>query len=429
MYIKQRLKYLFIGSVFFCLLMCKSVIVNAATCTTYVNIFGLTYRGIYDGEVENGQPNGSGTFQSDDEYENPFSISGNWEEGVLNSRAKVKFADGSYISAKFENGFMEGRVREYFEDGSYQTYKCGEGIPYGSIKIYTENGKLVDFDWFYEAERISELKEESEEVSYSDLIYFPENAYGLPIKVVGTVREVYATTEDTIFVLEDNEGQQYIYSYVSTASVRYGQARTANLSVGDKITAYGYLNPMENIVLENLTKAYLAIEKNEEQRLEENDLLVKKNLTETEESAKTGNSIFETSLPVFRLICSELLEEEPFDRVNANFSYEDINRFSLYYSGENHTVEGEVVNLNVNNVTQRIQLLVRENSSDGIFYCAGDYTNLEELPIVGDQISVSGMLYGNYKIFFQPDIVNGEEISKAEYVIYPRLNIKKIEKK
>lgn len=391
--------------------------------TTSVNLFGMSYQGSYDGELQKGVPNGKGIFQTDSEYEKMFSISGKWDQGVLNSKVKITYEDGSYISAKYENGLMEGRVREYFEDGSYRIYKCGSGDPYGSIKIYSQDGDLVDFDWFYETEPISKLKEEAEEVNYSDLLYYPEKVYGVPIKVFGTVKEVYATSLDTYFVLEDEAGHIYIFSYVSTASVRYGQARTANLVVGDKIIAYGYLNPVFEISLDSLPQVYLACERNEEEKLEEGTWLESKENAEKEEAAKE-NSLFEASRPAFRLITSELEQQGEFDRVNASFQYDDINRFSLFYSGATHTVDGIVISLNVDVNAQKLQMLVREKNSSGVFYCTGSYEELEEFPVVGDEVVIKGMLYGNYKIYFQSE--NLDESEQNEYVIYPRINVNNI---
>ena len=62
------------------------------------------YSGIYDGEMKNGLPDGSGSFTTLEEDENrtSFTYTGLFKEGMFNGKGQIEYTDGSTLTGKFK---------------------------------------------------------------------------------------------------------------------------------------------------------------------------------------------------------------------------------------------------------------------------------------------------------------------------------------
>lgn len=445
---------------------CKSSTTNNISYS--FNCLGTTYSGSYEGQVHGNLPNGEGTFYTSADYTPSFSVTGTWENGLLVSNATLSYSDGSTLTAKFTDGNITGTVTYTFPDKTYQKYKCISGEPSGLITNYSADGTITSYDWFYQSVPISTLKETSSEVEYSELIYHPTSYYGIPIRVSGTIQQVYDTPSKSYCILTDKQNHSYILTYKNTTPSTYNQSRTPNLILGDKITAYGYVSPSSKVSTNNMAASHLAMENyfdadilqnlflettqngqfhaiiaptsDSEDSEDSEDSMNSEDSSNTaseqqlesdseknSETEKESSSAFGTSCPYLTLITADFDNQNDFDYLNPSYSYDEINRFPYYYSGLKHTFTGEIINMTADYETDCIRMMICESNTDNIYYCKYFYTTTNgESPVIGDTVTVTGTLKGNFKMCYSTASNTSKVTTNDVYILYPRLRISKI---
>ena len=421
---------------------------TTATLPYSFTLFHTTYPGNYEGQTSGNLPNGKGTFFSSEDFSPSFTVTGTWKNGLLSSKASILYSDGSSLSAKFVDNSIEGTVTFTNADKTYQKYKCSSGEPYDLITTYSENGDILSYDWFYQSIPISTLKETAIAANYSELLYKPVSFYGEPLRVSGTIQKIYDTPSKSYCILTDKENHSYILAYKNTMPAKFSQARTMNFLPGDQITAYGYITTSFKIPENSLAISHLAIENipsagslwnsptdflsngktfvsndaDDSDNLEKSSSDSSDNSNEKQKDLEKEQQsvIIETSCPYLTLITAEL--DNPhleFDRSNPSYTYEDINRFPYFYSGLKHTFTGKIVKLITNYEKDRVEMLISENNMENIYYCTYYYSTKDTHPVVGDSVTVTGILKGNYKASLT---VSGNNT----YILYPRLRASEI---
>ncbi len=95
--------------------------------------------GKYEGEINNGEPNGQGTYTwSDGKY------IGEWKEGKWNGKGTETFPDGKKYVGEFKDGSKHGQGTETSPDGRKYEGEWENGLPNGQgIETSPKGGKYV----------------------------------------------------------------------------------------------------------------------------------------------------------------------------------------------------------------------------------------------------------------------------------------------
>jgi hypothetical protein len=102
--------------------------------------------GKYVGEIDNGEPNGQGTFI----WSDGTKYVGEYKNGLPNGQGTETWSDGSKYVGEFKDGKWDGQGTITWSDGTkyvgeYKDNKRWNGIyydQYGNIRGKTVNGKL-----------------------------------------------------------------------------------------------------------------------------------------------------------------------------------------------------------------------------------------------------------------------------------------------
>ena len=382
-------------------------LVKADETTISVNIFSNTYFGSFSGELENNLPSGAGVFTYTDDNSN-FTLTGTWNNGILNGQASIKYEDGSELKARYKNGFLSGKIQEYYSDGSYRTFFCSKGRPYGYIYYYNADNSPSGFDYFFQMQSINTLKKQSIDVDYYSLLNltYDVNSY----KINGTVLDIYEDEDFSYIILEDINKHLYVLTYKNTRTNQFNQGLVPNLIIGDNITAYGFLLKQDSLAnVKDIALSTLNININK----------FIQNIESLETSSFiSNNDNYNSTLPFIRLFAVELCDNTvSFNRNKPSYEYNDIVRNPYYYTNLDCTLKGEVLQVNINYEEQELLVHLKEDATENEYYFSYDFSTNDILPSLGSIISVTGMYYGNYKV---PDQQESSTDNKPNYyIIYP----------
>lgn len=246
---------------------------------------GTTYKGIYDGDFQNTQPNGYGTFE---DSEGRIKYTGIWQRGLFIGVGMVIFADGSVEVGEFLEGKRNGtirsfeagalsdvdigeltdRIRSIYEDvkrldkgdtyfnlyykgvslgkliwregdigNSYNDTFYEENSPYARSDTY-ENGQLVSTDYYICGFRMSQIIKEAKPLS--EKLIKKEKYYNKFIYIDGEVEFSGETSTKSLFRFNSDKIGMIYCGYDSTYGNASDQAYVPELKNGDKIRVYGY---------------------------------------------------------------------------------------------------------------------------------------------------------------------------------------------
>ena len=392
--------------------------------TISVSFLDVTVSGIYSGETTASIPNGHGTFHSSSDP--TISIDGTWENGVLNGPNTITFlADNSTISACFESGIIEGTVTETAPDGSYDTFRCKNGEPVSKVSCYSSSGQLISTDWFYYHTKISKLEENAESPDYSLLFTDSSSYIDSAIKIEGTVKNIYDDAEKTYLKVEDTQGHLYICQYKNRIGSPNKQAHVPNLQENNRVILYGFFEDCKLIDSIYFLKSTYSVETDSLNTSTSGDLtkipFLNSNfaLLPSVEYPQIMDHDFENTLPLITLF-SGYISNDSFDSTNLTFTYEELSKYPYEYFGSSFSFQGTVLRENINSEEKSVRMMIQENNTKHLYYCTCKLN--DNIPILGDTITLKGVLKGNHKI----SVYNSSDKS-ASYFIYPRLFITSFE--
>lgn len=409
----------FCSSIILAFLFTASAIASDSTTNTAVTVFYSTYYGSYSGQTENNSPSGEGSFICTDGYSD-FSLTGTWEDGLLNGDALIQYGDGSYIEATYKQGLISGSVKEYHANGSYETYSCSDGRPNGLITHYDADDNITGFDYFYQMKPISDLKNASIETEYSLLLNTEPGTTSY--KLSGIVLTTFDDSSSTYILFQDYENHFYILTYKNKISDKYNQAISPNLISGDRITAYGFLQKQASLA--SVSSIYPSMP------------AVVPSYSETSDSVIDSQGIVlntsdflseEITLPFVSVFAVDLDEATDFDRSNPSFEYEDVIRNPYLYSNLKHTITGTVTRANINYKKSIVQMNLLEQGTENEYFIRYSFSEGDPLPSIGDTISFKGTYRGNDKrLQDNKSILSANESNTQVYIIYPRIHTSSI---
>lgn len=382
-----------------------------------VTIFSDTYYGIYEGELENSLPAGEGTFTCSD-GSSDFTLTGIWENGILNGNATINYSDGSYMTASYKEGLISGKVKEYLTDGSYKIYSCTDGRPYKFITYYDSSGNEISFDAFYQMQPVSSLKDSCIEPKYGNLL---NSSYSTtPYKISGTVIGTYDDSTSTFVLLEDSKQHIYILTYQNVATDKYNQAIVPNLVTGDTITAYGFLQKCDVLTSISDCKTSMPVTLQSDSAVLSDSNL--QSAASYVENLRSSNS----TVPFILLFAAEVVGEDATDRLNPSYEYEDVVRNPYLYTDLKYSITGEVTQAQINYENQTVSIRLLEQETQNEYVIRYTFSEEDPLPSIGDIVLADGSYAGNSKFLSETEASSASGETKTIYIIYPRLNSKSI---
>lgn len=368
------------------LLSASTISVTAANADLSLSIDGQSYSGTYNGDLDNALPSGDGTF-SVSNAENEFTISGTWKKGKLNGSVQVTNSDGSYTTCHYS-----------------------EGKPYGRILKYNTNDKLTGYDFYYQMRTVSSLKEKSVDADYNLLLgtTFPD----APQKITGTVSAVFSTASNAFVILIDDQNHPYALTYVNNSTNKFNQGIIPNLKIGEHITAYGYLQKQSTLdSLDNsLGRSVLISDVTSDLNILSASELADELDSLTDNSEIVYNEFSTNTLP-FILVFAADVDNASFNIQNPSMDYSDIANNPYLYSNLSYTLTGTVQKAIANYAKCYVQMLISEEDTANLFYVKYRYSDGSSLPATGDNVTVDGLLNGNYKKIIPSE--NAELITTA----------------
>lgn len=329
-----------------------------SACFPYIiTINTLEYHGIYTGETISGIPDGEGIFTTNKDCFIQFTYNGEFSEGKFDGMGVVTLPDGTYFESKFKEGLPVDRGNIYYPDGTKRGIRHSKGIPYGITATYSNSSELLSYDFYYDGETISSLKQASETVNYRKLYQNPQEYHGDILKIIATVTEVYENKGSCIFKIQDEEENSYWGQYENTKHKKYNQSIMPTLHVGDSLELYVYFMGL-NVY----------------------------------DSPHDPSGVPEL-LPQIRPITG-ITNDFSVDRSKPSFKYSEVLRFPYYYYQKTAMITGTIDKLVLNNNTTYYKLSDVDKNSY-YFLLDDDYEGI--LPIPGDTVTFKGTYYGLFK--------------------------------
>lgn len=397
-----------------------------------INLFEILYEATYEGEMVKGIPQGKGSARIDT-YECQCIVNGEWNKGVLNGNAEIIYENKNILKVTFENGLIDGEVKEILSSGEYNVYKCKNGKNYGTIRKYSSKGELIGKDWFYETRRIDELKEEAQQIEYSNLLKDPESFLNYPILVNGVIESVYDSSEKTYLKIRDYNGKVYIGYYKNVELDSQNQSRVPNFFIGEEGEFYGVFQKVDLFLEDGLyhTKNILEINKSDEIDLSLSPSYeVMKQYKESEYGDKNSlilDKDFYNTVPQLELFYAEKQQKNDIvSEKNVSKKYKEMCEYPYWQTGEKQHIEGIVRQQIVNYADEKkvFTAMLIEGENNEWYYCVCDLSIINDvLPIIGDTVDIIGKVKGNYKALSY--IQTKEQLN---YVIMPRISVSQIEK-
>lgn len=400
--IKLNGKFLFFVLLF---LICFQPLPAAASdISISVTIFSDTYNGNFSGTVKNDLPNGEGTFSCSDSPCS-FTLSGKWNQGLLDGSVSILFDDQRKIYTTYKNGLINGKVEEYFSDGSYRTYDCEDGRPYGLISYYSADDMQTHFDHFYQMQPIADLKSNSEDADYH-FLFHSESALK-PYKICGSVLAVYEDASSSYILLQDLNSHLYVLNYTDISADTFNQALVPNLVAGEKIIGYGFFQKLDCLSnIESIGFSSLVSYPND--YAADASSLYKQNMDST--------------LPFIQLFLVEAESGHGFDYLHPTYTYDDVIRNPYFYAGLTCNLSAVVTKSQIVSDSGQLRLSVKELKTSNEFFIQYNYKDSDILPATGDTIEVIGLHFGNYKNPIGDMTVSDPACADLNpYMIYPAI--------
>lgn len=349
------------------------------------------YSGIYDGEMKNGLPDGSGSFTTLEEDENrtSFTYTGLFKEGMFNGKGQIEYTDGSTLTGKFKANLPTGSCKYTTSYSTYYIVDFYKGRPHGLLSKYSAEDELISYDWFYKQELISDLMDMASLPKYAEFYHNTADLTNNVFKVQCTVSRILQTKTTCLLELVDVNNNIYLSEYKNTITARYDQAIIPSLKKGDTILLYGFFIGLDTL-----------------------------STTDSEEAVTPMSYSYPKIEPVY----AELADGNKFSLKDATYSYEEIAQNPYMYSWQNTKISGVVQEVLLISDSDTCVLKIRESSQDtvlnnNIYFVGVSLDDESTLPAPGDQLSVKGTLRGNYKLFKtdRPIIEN----KSSAYEFYP----------
>lgn len=195
----------------------------SAAATTSDHIVKINaFNKIYYGTISPDKNSGNSTFTALENSDGLSSIYGKWKKNSFSGNCDISYNNGHILSVEYnKKGLVSNTVTDYDSSGNFQTYSCSNGKPYGKITCYNSDSVETATDWFYLCTPLSEWKKQAQYVSYTDLINNPYEYIDLPVKITGTVEDIYETSKQAYLKILDTDNNTYLFKCNNKKTNKY----------------------------------------------------------------------------------------------------------------------------------------------------------------------------------------------------------------
>ena len=337
-----------------------------------------SYYGVYSGEVNKGLPEGYGVFETYPNEDKQFYYEGEFEDGYPTGQGMVRYEDGTYLEGKYKKGNPNGTMKLWNTNGTYWKIKYKTGVPCGVATLYSEYDQYITCDFYYNGERISELKKIAAEVPYAELFEEENEQYGEIVVIEGVVNSIVEEQASCYLSVETKEGNVYWVTYLNGEFNEYKQAIVPDLHVDESVKLYGFYHGIQSKYLNGGMVRYPQIDS----------------------------------------FTCETEDITMIDRGNLEFVYGSICRYPYIYYQLRNGMKGMIKRIIRKSETEGYLQFVSDN--EHVYYVKYKISDdMEYIPIPGDYVFVGFTYAGIYKEW---DTENNKCLGH-----YPLLNAKKIE--
>ena len=345
---------------------------------------GTSYKGSYSGDFANTQPNGIGTFVSQD---GTLQYEGQWKKGLFDGEGVITYADGTVEEGSFQKGKRNGRVRLHSSEDNYVETIYEEDVPYARSDAY-KDGAISEVSYYVNATPISDIIEDA--LPLTQKILDDKSYRDHYISVEGEIVSVVEDEEICYFRLKSDTVGMVYGSFANTMSMLSHQVLLPNMQKGDHVQIYGY---------------YMGRTKNE-----------------NEDDIEGYGKTYLTVEPYLGI-------PKGYNIQNAmDTTYKEVAKQPYLYSGQ--SVEGNYVILDVIDSGNYCYLKVCRKGAEKEIYVLNCEWEPNQILSRGTEIQVSGYYDGQYKIGEpeEQDETISENASemKFDYKPYPAIRVEEI---
>ncbi len=412
----KKLLYFFSLSILFLFLSALPISATEKEDTVSVNVFN----NMYYGTLEKNNDGESVFSLFSDQSDSTFTITGNWSEALnsFDGTCIISYQDGTIQEVTFKKGIIKKEVKTTFPDGTYQIFETKNGKPCKKIFTYSKNGTLLDLDWFDHCRSVKELNASAVSLDYETLINTPYNYSDIPVKLSGTVVELYEIPTHGYIKIRDTDNHLFLFNYPNTYIQSAFSTNIENVSVGDTIDIYGTLDSINDYTQNQLSLYEHSLGYQMDFDTFENLITDSDFLASIKYCSTIDDNDLKKPIPVFNAYYWQT-NETNIDPLHLTFSYEEICKYPYYYKDEDLSVTGKVIYEELNSSGNRATLLIKKRNSSEIYgttYKAEDYS-----PLLGKTVSCSGSSDGNRKIAYY-----NMDTQTMGYALFPNIKLSKL---
>lgn len=226
------------------------LIAEASTKCETIRIGEEAYKGQYTGSMNMGIPSGKGKFVSEDES---FVCDGVWENGKLEGKVILTYADGTTEYGNFHDGNADGFFRSMKENKPIQDRFFYNGMQCGCFCLY-QNGEMKEQQLLINGISVPQLKEEA--ICMTKELYEESAFFNQVVYITGEVLFSGQDEDNCYCRIKTNEAGTVYFSYSNSKGVGPDQALLPNMSVGDQVKIYGFLMPEKRDMVRNDADGY-----------------------------------------------------------------------------------------------------------------------------------------------------------------------------
>lgn len=395
----------------------------SAAATTSDHIVKINaFNKIYYGTISPDKNSGNSTFTALENSDGLSSIYGKWKKNSFSGNCDISYNNGHILSVEYnKKGLVSNTVTDYDSSGNFQTYSCSNGKPYGKITCYNSDSVETATDWFYLCTPLSEWKKQAQYVSYTNLINNPYEYIDLPVKITGTVEDIYETSKQAYLKILDTDNNTYLFKCNNKKTNKYAPSNIKNVTIGDSLSICGIYTGLSdfsetNSHLYNQTLGYKSDFSKLKDQFVSPDFLAKYNIL-----FEFADSELLDSLPLFDTVYADVeSDSNNFHSNHLTNSYQEICDYPFYYADHKVSLTGTVVYENNEAASEELTLLLEEDGTKNIYALSVESTDYTSY--LHEKISCTGTLNGNNKIPY----CNTNSISVG-YALFPNVDITQIQ--
>ena len=206
--------------------------------------------GTYSGEIENGLPNGYGTFTSTNSEVLIWEYEGMFVDGHFEGQGATGWEDGFAEAGEYKNDLLNGEGQEYWYDVLRYQGSYTDGVENGTGTLYNHHGEVIftgTFNYGFIQEttearsaRVGAFKDLCIPATWDELYASCESEIGIYTQITGTVFDVFEYYEDQQYYCDFLMYEQGVEETTRIVQVYYRLSEGQSIvTVGQTVSVWG----------------------------------------------------------------------------------------------------------------------------------------------------------------------------------------------